>query len=57
MNIATSLQLVTRLKDGLITQVLQIGGFFVLKLWSNNGDLTWKIAKIVLVKIQKVKKH
>gem|GEM_PF-6035507 len=32
MNIATSLQPVTRSKDGLITQVLQIGGFFVLKL-------------------------
>ena len=57
MNIATSLQLVTRSKDGLITQVLQIGGFFVLKLQSNGGDLTWKIAKIVLGKIQKVEKH
>ena len=32
MNIATSLQLVTRSKDGLITQVVQIGGFFVFKL-------------------------
>lgn len=32
MNIATSLQLVTRSKDGLITQVLQIGGFFCAQI-------------------------